>query len=36
MFVPEYLQRLIEIGEGDAEQKIDALTRVVMGTAPAA
>jgi len=36
MFVPEYLQRLIEIGEADAGQRIDALTRVVMGRAAAA
>jgi NTE family protein len=28
MFVPGYLQRLIEIGEADAEAKIDAITRV--------
>lgn len=28
MFVPEYLQRLIEIGEADAEAKIAAITRV--------
>ena len=32
MFVPGYLQRLIEIGEADAEGKIDAITRVA--TAP--
>jgi NTE family protein len=36
MFVPEYLQRLIELGEADAEKRIDELTRVVMGTAAAA
>lgn len=29
MFVPEYLQRLIEIGEADAEARIDEITRVV-------
>lgn len=29
MFVPEYLQRLIAIGEADAEAKLDAITRVV-------
>lgn len=28
MFVPEYLQRLIEIGEADAEAKIEAITSV--------
>ncbi len=28
MFVPEYLQRLIELGEADAEAKIEAITRV--------
>ena len=28
MFVPEYLQRLIEIGEADAEAKIAAIMRV--------
>jgi NTE family protein len=28
MFVPEYLQRLIEIGEADAAAKIDAIRRV--------
>jgi len=33
MFVPKYLQRLIEIGEADAEKKMDELTRVVMGAA---
>ena len=32
MFVPEYLQRLIEIGEKDAEAKIDQITRVVTGS----
>jgi NTE family protein len=32
MFVPQYLQRLIEIGEADAEAKIAAITRVA--TAP--
>jgi len=36
MFVPEYLQRLMEIGEADAEAKIDELTRVVTGTPAAA
>jgi NTE family protein len=36
MFVPAYLQRLIELGEADAEKRIDELTRVVMGTAAAA
>jgi NTE family protein len=30
MFVPEYLQRLIEIGEADAEAKIAAIMRVAM------
>jgi len=29
MFVPEYLQRLIEIGEADAEARIDEIRRVV-------
>jgi NTE family protein len=33
MFVPEYLQRLMEIGEADAEARIEAITRVA--TAPA-
>ncbi len=36
MFVPEYLQRLIEIGEADAEARIDDIARVAMGTAVAA
>jgi NTE family protein len=31
MFVPEYLQRLIEIGEADAEAKLAAITRVALG-----
>jgi hypothetical protein len=31
MFIPEYLQRLIEIGEADAEARIDDIRRVVMG-----
>ena len=31
MFVPEYLQRLIELGEADAETRIEEITRVVMG-----
>jgi NTE family protein len=30
MFVPEYLQRLIEIGEADAEAKIAAIMRVAV------
>lgn len=29
MFVPEYLQRLIALGEADAEARIDDITRVV-------
>ena len=29
MFVPEYLQRLIEIGEADAEARIEEIRRVV-------
>lgn len=33
MFVPEYLQRLMEIGEADADARIEAITRVA--TAPA-
>lgn len=32
MFVPEYLQRLLAIGERDAETRIDEIRRVVMGT----
>jgi NTE family protein len=28
MFVPEYLQRLMEIGEADADKNIDAIMRV--------
>jgi NTE family protein len=28
MFVPEYLQRLIALGEADAEARIDEITRV--------
>ena len=32
MFVPEYLQRIIAIGERDAEAKIDEIRRVVIGT----
>ncbi len=31
MFVPKYLQRLIEIGEADADTKIAAIMRVAMG-----
>jgi NTE family protein len=31
MFIPEYLQRIIEIGEADADARIDEITRVVMG-----
>ena len=31
MFVPEYLQKLIEMGEADAEARIDALERVAVG-----
>ena len=31
MFVPEYLQRLIEIGEADAEKKIEDVKRVAGG-----
>jgi NTE family protein len=31
MFVPEYLQKLIEMGEADAEARIDALERVAGG-----
>jgi len=34
MFVPEYLQRLMEIGEADADARIEAIMRVA--TAPAA
>jgi hypothetical protein len=34
MFVPEYLQRLIEIGEADADARIADIIRVA--TAPAA
>jgi NTE family protein len=33
MFVPEYLQRLLAIGERDAEARIDEIRRVVMGSA---
>jgi len=36
MFVPEYLQRLIQIGEADAEARLGEITRVVMGTPTAA
>jgi NTE family protein len=36
MFVPEYLQRLIQIGEADAEARLGEITRVVMGTPSAA
>jgi NTE family protein len=31
MFIPEYLQRIIAIGEADADARIDEITRVVMG-----
>ena len=33
MFVPQYLQRLIEIGERDANSRIDQIQRVVDGAA---
>jgi NTE family protein len=33
MFVPEYLQRIIAIGERDAEARIEEIRRVVMGGA---
>jgi hypothetical protein len=36
MFVPEYMQRLIQIGEADAEARLGEITRVVMGTPSAA
>jgi NTE family protein len=32
LFVPEYLERLIEIGEADAEARIDEIARVAGGT----
>jgi NTE family protein len=32
MFVPEYLQRLIELGEADAEARIEEIARVVSGS----
>ena len=28
MFVPDYLKRLIAVGEADAEARIDAIARV--------
>jgi hypothetical protein len=28
MFIPEYLQRLMEIGEADADKNIEAIKRV--------
>lgn len=34
MFVPEYLQRLMEMGEADAEARIAAITRVATAPAP--
>jgi NTE family protein len=34
MFVPEYLQRLMEIGEADADKNIEAIKRVGVGVAP--
>jgi NTE family protein len=34
MFVPDYLRRLIEIGEADAEARIDEVLRVAKGEAP--
>ena len=36
MFVPEFLQRLIELGETDAEARIEEIARVAEGTAAAA
>lgn len=33
MFVPEFLRRLIDLGEADAEARIDDIARVVQGTA---
>jgi len=34
LFVPEYLQRLIEIGEADAERRIEEIRRVIAPPAP--
>ena len=34
MFVPEYLRKLIELGEADAEARIDDIARVVQAPAP--
>jgi NTE family protein len=36
MFIPEYLQRLIDIGESDAEANIAAMTRVITTRQPGA
>ena len=35
MFQPDYLQRLIELGEADAEARLDEIRALVEGTGEA-